>query len=241
MTTQEKRWEPTCDRFVAFLDILGFKDRIFRDTHENILNDFRLFINTVEHIEEHSPILLTNWKDSPYYNHAKIKPVTFSDSILLVTGDDSAISLIRLAIRTQQIVEKAISMRIPIKGAISFGNQTADVTNSLYFGKPLIYAYEIQDEILLYSVVLHHTTEQRIKQLSEYPINGLNELSLNSYFIKYKTPLKYGIVNHYLLKPSNPEDLVQQIKAFYSIVSGSKRCYVDNTLSFLDFINISTK
>jgi hypothetical protein len=231
---------PTCDRFVVFLDILGFTDRVFRDEHEKILKDLLSVKQPINEMQILSNMFSKDRVKSPEDISIQIQPITFSDSIILFSGDDSAISLITTALWTQYIVENAISLSIPIKGAIAFGHLTADTKNSLYFGKPLIYAYELQDEILAYSVVLHHTAEQRFEELSKHPIKGLNVVSLNDFFVKYKIPLKKGAVNHYLLRPSEPDQLKESLIGLYNIVSGYKRCYVDNTLIFLDSINTST-
>jgi hypothetical protein len=30
------KWKPTCNRCVAYIDVMGFKDTILREKHENI-------------------------------------------------------------------------------------------------------------------------------------------------------------------------------------------------------------
>lgn len=227
----QQDWDPTCNRFIAFLDILGFKDRVFRDEFESIYNDLLSFRELLNHIEEMSGMIAADRITSPPVKRARPKTVNFSDSFFLVSGNDSALSLTLIAILTQEIVEKAISLGIPIKGAIAYGEQTADISNSIYFGKPLINAYELQDQILLYSVVLHDSAAQRFRQL--------NDPELDNFFIKYNAPFKIGTVSHYLLKAHANDQLIEQVKAFYNTVPVSKKCYIDNTLHFLEFINPS--
>ncbi len=231
MTTEKEPWRPTCKRFVAFLDILGFKDRVFRDNLKTIRKDLLSFRKIIDEIEQFPKNIKTD-PDNPFLITGKVIPVIFSDSILLVSSNDTGISFFYTAFRTQQIIERAISLGLPIKGAIAFGDQTAYTTKSLYFGKPLIDAFELQGEILLYTAALHHTAEQRIKELNSPDISSF----ISPLFIKYKTPLKQGTVNHYLLKINESDKLISQLHEFYNTLSGSKRCYPDNTLSFLNSI-----
>jgi hypothetical protein len=122
-----------------------------------------------------------------------------------------------------------------MKGAIAFGKMTADVDNSLFFGQPLIDAFELQNELQLYDVILHHTVEKRInepdmlKNLEKYDV------------FKYSVPMKTGKITHYIVdwtpffvEETDPVDLVTKL---YSNVSGTPRFYVDNTLEFVRWIS----
>src|SRR5690606_33152910 len=120
---------------------------------------------------------------------------------------------------------------IPIKGAIAYGQQTADFKKSLYLGMPLVDAYELQNELQLYGVILHHTFEQFINETER-----LDQFEHYSNIHKYPTPLKSGAVNHYIVgwfdDQPGKNDFISQISRLYNTVSGNPRRYVDNTLEF---------
>ena len=57
-----------------------------------------------------------------------------------------------------------MSMQIPIKGVIAQGIFSYDKENELYFGKPLVDAYLLHEELKYYGIVVHNTAEKTIKK-----------------------------------------------------------------------------
>jgi len=235
-------WEPTSTRFVAFLDIMGFKDMVFRNKHEEVLKTIETFKTaTIDTINDIARIRLSQDKKEEklrytlkkLFGESIIKTVFFSDSILLISNDDSADSAEQLIINISIMLKEALAAGIPLKGAIAHGKQTADFDRSLHFGKPLIDAYELQNELHLYSVALHHSAEQHLIDI------GIIDRFEKDYLYKYKTPLKGGKkVKHYLVALEGDllksENLKSTSSKLYSTVSGHTRLYVDHTLEFLE-------
>ncbi len=234
---EETKWNDTCDRFVAFLDIMGFKDRVFREEHEDVkkmLLSLRKPISTIEENVKNpliQQVLKSQDKDDVITHPSIVYPVTFSDSIILISDDASDISAMFLFSYVSWILQVAFEKRIPMKGAIAYGEMTSDQGNSLYFGEPLIDAFELQKELKLYGVILHHTCQQRINKICSFDSKGV---------YKYLVPMKSGKITHYLVdwtpnfKDKNePLNLVNDL---YCIVSGKPRKYVDNTIEFLEWL-----
>ena len=116
-----------------------------------------------------------------------------------------------------------------MKGAIAFGEMTVDTNNSLYFGQPLIDAYELHKEIKLYGVVLHHTAQRQINEL-------IRARTLSSIFtLDYTVPMNSGEIEHnlvnWIIHTPNSIDVVRKL---YHNVSGTSRIYVDNTIKFVN-------
>jgi len=228
MVEKTEGWKDTCERYVAFLDIMGFKDRLQRDGHEKVK----------EMLESLHPTISTIEQIASYFSGSKktatVKPVVFSDSIILVSSDKSESAFMWMTIFTQLILSNAIMQGIPIKGAIACGIETANFKKSLHFGKPLIDAHELQNELLLYGVVLHHSAE---KSLTELKMDS----KITQSVIKTPIPMKSGKIIHYIVdwtefasdKDNNPIDFVTKL---YNSVSGKPRKYVDNTIEFLDWL-----
>jgi hypothetical protein len=217
----------TYNCFIAFLDIMGFKDRVYRERHKDVITMFESFIPAVETVKDAS-------KQKTDRNDTKTNtiPIIFSDSIFLVSKDNSIKSACDIIEDATWIFSKAIKKEIPIKGAIAYGEFTSDIEHSVYFGRPLIDAYELQNELRLYGVIIHHTAE---KQLNKMNINGLKMIE-DYHFIKYHVPMKSGNIKHYLcdwtIYPQNIEPL-NVISKLYNSVSGKPRIYVDNTIDFV--------
>jgi hypothetical protein len=62
----------------------------------------------------------------------------FSDSFLLFTADDSALSFSALDSFVRQFIVSLVLHEIPVRGAMSYGYLYADAENSLYFGQALV-------------------------------------------------------------------------------------------------------
>lgn len=239
MPNKAAGWENTCERYVAFLDIMGFKDMVFRESHEEVKKKLESLLRTKKFIEESRGRKIMHLLNKSTDNYDAVSfpsvafPVAFSDSIIIISWDDTDFSLAFLFAYTLLIFKKAIQEGIPMKGAIACGEMTANIEQSLFFGKPLIDAVEMQKELKLYGVVLHHTCEKRLREL--VTIN----FEYNDIF-KYKVPMKFGNVNHYIADwTSQFEDKKEALKLvnkLYLSVSGKPRLYVDNTLDFIRWV-----
>jgi hypothetical protein len=241
MTKKIKGWNPTCERFVAFLDIMGFKNLVDRNSHEKVKKKLESLLPTLSSIKETAKNELkmdsiTLSDEGSIFVPSAAYPVTFSDSIVLFSFDGSRLSAQRLFLYVELILLVAIDAKIPLKGAIAYGKMTADVEkdSSFYFGKPLIDAYELQKELLLYGVVLHHTSEQRLLKI------GVLKKLKNMHLFEYHVPMKHNKISHHILDwtrfLSEEKESLRMISNLYNYVSGKPRIYVDNTIEFIQWI-----
>ena len=85
---KKNTWIVTNNRYVAFLDIMGFKNMVNTEKHQDILEKMRTFNKPLSIINDDSESRLLARKlgiendDEPF-----TRVVTFSDSIILVTND----------------------------------------------------------------------------------------------------------------------------------------------------------
>lgn len=222
----ESDWAPTANRFVAFFDIMGFKDLVARNEHEKILSILKVLSNSRATLEEKNMTELQNG-----LKYGETKSFTFSDSIFFFSKTDSHNDAFKILADCIYLMKIALENQIPIKGAISFGKITIDSGNSIYFGQPIIDAYLLQEDLQLYSVIADHTFQEKIE--SE------NIGDMNAIFNFYKTPLKSGKANHYILMPniSLRKKTIEHLQKLYLTVSGKPRQYIDNTIDFINSIN----
>ena len=205
----------TSNRFVAFLDIMGFKDRVARNDHDEILKELEVFQSNISQYVS-------------YHRDANVQLALFSDSILIYSQNDTIDSLHALADITSHIMMYAIQQEkpIPLKGAIAAGQMTCNETKQLYFGQALIDAYLLEENVKYYGILVHHSAESYL-QSSEFPE-----------FRDIKAPLKGGEISHFELKwydtalksgETNPKTVEDCLKKLRLTVSDEPRKYIDNT------------
>lgn len=207
----------TADRYVVFLDIMGFKDRVARTGHDELLSLLNKFNSDITNY-------IRKYKGS-------LELSQFSDSIVLFSSDDSESSLKTLAEITSGIMQTALMQPVPIpmKGAISRGRVTCDIPKQLFFGQSLIDAYLLEESVNYYGVLVHHTAERSVIDL-----NG-------DLFKDVCAPLKCGQVSHYELswylyseegaeRDKQLDKVRNALKDIRCTVSDAPRKYIDNTL-----------
>jgi len=222
-------WEITSFRYVGYIDIMGFKDLVFR---KSSLNIYHMMLQIQNSIKSNLQI---QWSEEDESNYPYI--TSFSDSIFIFSKDNSNASFKVFFSTMASLIEDLYRNKIPFKGSIAFGKMTVDIKNSIYFGKPLIDAYLLENEMYFYGVIIHSSVENKIKKLSSTELES-------SFITLYKCPLKNGIVKHYTVIPFSfifyeieiAEEIKNNIIALNSMTSGILRKYIENTSDFIDEI-----
>lgn len=229
-----KNWENiTADRFVLFADILGFKDLVNSDKHENIVKKLEKISDAIEFISgEHSHNALKS--EIPDLDKDQTKAIAFSDSIVVFSKGNSIIDASKIISDAHAIMHYALETAIPIKAALSFGKMTVDFGKSLFFGQPLIDAYLLHEDLNILSVIVDHNAE---KQMASYNKKVYNS---DNIICNYDVPMKFGKVAHNLIRPSSStlEERINGLKSLYLNTSGKPRIYLDNTLKFWNDLKI---
>lgn len=118
------KWKNKSKRFVAFCDILGFKDYVLRHN----INDVYGRLLTLNEIK---PGKSREDDFSPEYG-SKLIFTAFSDSIFLFTKDDSRENFRHLVLSMNRMVRMGFRAGIPLKGAIASGEMVVDLENNLF-------------------------------------------------------------------------------------------------------------
>lgn len=208
----KKRLPETCERIVAFLDIMGFKDMVARH-----------FMAIKDKLEKLSTFIGETMDDDYQY-------MIFSDSIILYARSGGIEVFKSLLSKVSSIIEKSIALGLPIKGAIAKGECTVSLGyKPFFFGQPIIDAYTLEEDVVLYGVVFHNTVEKMAREVGETSKN---------FVFDYPVPLKGGSSNHYILNwfGGDIENNKANLLAIRLTVSDSPRRYIDNTLRCFDAI-----
>ena len=197
-------------RYVAFMDVMGFKDMVARNPHHVIgdkLQDLLIFISNRIH------------------NKGSIFSSIFSDSIYFLTSDDKQTTLKALIEIVSEVMKYALGIGLPMKGAIAKGMVSVDLVKNLTFGQPLIDAYLIEESIVLYGVVIHNSVESIVRKKA-----------FQDYVLDAKIPLKTGTASHYILRwwRNDIKKSKQLVRDIRLSVSDSPRRYIDNTLDLMN-------
>lgn len=229
-----KNWITTAKRFVVFLDIMGFKDFIYRNPHEVVYEKLQLLSQKKEALDKASKNI-----GRPYRNSA-IYSTSFSDSIIMFSKDDSIECFEIISAAAAFLMQEALTHNIPIKGGIAYGQVTVNKSQQIFFGQPVIDAYEMQEDVCYYGIIAHHT-------INDYLTSHQSEISLWTLNVLYKeipTPLKSGKISHHninwfeflngLSGKNKPKGLLlaEYIKTIQNLknkTSGAPRRYIDNT------------
>jgi hypothetical protein len=224
-------WVVTTNRFVAFIDIMGFKNMVSTLPHNEIYSMMKRIDARIKSAES------MNWDKKDLQ---LIKTTTYSDSIMLYSKDDSLISIEHLVASVAALTHDLFIEGIPHKGGIAFGLMTLDTENSIFFGQPLIDAYLLQEELFFYGIILHGTCENQIKKVGD--------IKTISFVENHLCPLKNGNSNHFTVHPiftsskmydEKRQKMFNSINDFRFTTSGGLRKYIDNTELYLRSIPVN--
>ena len=212
-------------KYVAFFDIMGFKDFVYRNNHDDVKKRLEIFTEFKEQVAQ----LGKRDGDNPNpIGFEKINAATFSDSLLIVTDSNSFNELVCLITLMSKIFCNAFKSQIPLKGALAYGEFTADFNESIFFGRPLIDAYELAEDLEFYGTAIHHTAE------SQMPIVYRQRWIESGDLLLTPIPIKQsGDVTHLIISlersSRNSEYIENAVAAFRPLVSGRPRRYLDKT------------
>lgn len=215
------------ERFVLYLDIMGFKERIARTPTEDLKKNLLEFKTKNRKLR---PLL-----QGP--KNTLIDMAQFSDSILLVSQGNTYSDLNRISKAAVILMQTALETGFALRGAIAKGEMIFDSDNQIFFGKALVDAYLLEEELSYYGVVFHESAEDCImtflsKQNEKYlPIEDID------------VPFKKGVSKHYHIEWHRLDSSLRKgditsiattwLKSLRKTVSGNPRVYLDNTLKVI--------
>lgn len=181
-------WEVTQVRYVGFFDIMGFRAFLERSggDHERVysaLCDMSESAALAASMHAHGdqglhPVLA--------HDGSQLRFVQFSDSIIALTRDSSAGSSALIELAAQMLFLNALRIGIGLRGAITKGTVTADFSRSIFFGRPIVDAFLLEEDQAWYGVVEHesaidHGNGETLEELSR------NDVPMT---VTYSVPLK---------------------------------------------------
>lgn len=135
--------------YVAFLDVLGFRELVKNNTHQELVEIYKRLVNFQVEFYEHYHREIEKQKTEKfgeYFKPTGLRLVNISDSILLWTKDSKENSLLELANAVKFLMSTSISIGIPLRGAIVKGDiEILEKEKSMsIIGIGLVNAYEAE-------------------------------------------------------------------------------------------------
>ena len=215
------------DRFVLYLDIMGFKDRVNRVDVEQLKEQLLLFKTKNNKLK---PLLVAGDTKNTLIDMAQ-----FSDSIVLVSRGTTIDDLNRISKAATILMQTALQTGFALRGAVSKGKMVFDKENQLFFGKALVDAYLLEEELCYYGVVFHESMEESILKAITKKYIPIEDISV---------PLKKGMSKHYhiawhkltnaLQEGNISSEALDWLKSLRKTVSGNPRVYLDNTIKIIE-------
>lgn len=221
---------------VAFLDILGFKALIKNEDLKFIADKYRELLKIIE-------------KAVAHVNNNTCKYYVFSDSIMLISNDDSEdafLDLIRFAWRVLQL---SIFYKLPIRGGISYGKIYFNESKNIFIGQAIVDAVQLESKQEWIGIMLDEKVSEKYENIFS------KERYLGEFYddllCKYRVPLKNGIysmsrvinwrinvivesgIKHYLETDSDREDVKRKMHntlLFSKSIRNTGKIYVSDIM-----------
>ncbi|MEK6765237.1 MAG: hypothetical protein AABY49_03290 [Planctomycetota bacterium] len=177
------------NRTVAFLDILGFGQMVDSIPLDELSKKYEKLIDKLEYLiwpldkTKNHPTL---FPEHQHYSPWCIKNI-YSDSIILISLDESLMSCLKLLIYSWRLTQVCLSAQMPVRGAITFGEIYINQNKNITLGKALTDAHKLEREQQWIGVSINDNMEKSLPELFQ-KIRDIPILS--NIFLKYEVPFK---------------------------------------------------
>lgn len=226
------------NRAVAFIDVLGFKQKIGEQSAAELGKKYKRAIRYA--LEKYSvnadfskePAFFPGMSGDDEYCISYV----FSDSIILASFDDTEENCLKLLVFTYKLARTMMAQGFLVRGGVSYGDMFIDLEDSVFVGAALTQAYELEMIQEWAGITIHDNVSNAFPNI----FNDTHEFAgyLNCLFVKYPVPMKRGEVKE-LYTINWRWNLVVQ-KGTASLLGAPKewgaKTKIDNTLEYAKFI-----
>jgi hypothetical protein len=152
------------DRFVAFFDILGFRNALRVRTLSELAQDYRQSKIEARQTQamtvRYSNPFAGSFEGGQFFVEIEDPVAVFSDSIFVFTKDTSYNSIHAICQFANTLFRLFLKRKLPLRGAITQGEVVIDASNSLFLGQPIVDAYDLAESIDGLGIVLSPELQQ---------------------------------------------------------------------------------
>lgn len=155
-----EQWE-THECWVAHFDILGFKSLLVHGS-----KDFKTILSQID-IDE----IIASIKDMPPLYREHIEYLFYADTFIFYSKSDQIQDYSPILSVAQMFIRKCISIKLPVRGAISFGELIFGHEKRILMGKAFLESYEYSEDQNWLGLLL---TPSATKKVREHSLNPLH-------------------------------------------------------------------
>lgn len=145
-------------KYIAFLDVLGFKELVFQDNKSKL--------------ETYFAVVQDAFKLAGI-NNDEVTKVSISDSIILMTND--SVKHLRMIVRAIRTIQTGLaSIDIWMRGAITFGEIFFDDKSNIIVGPGFINSYLLEQEAIYPRVIIDPKILAKLKMNRREFYNEIN-------------------------------------------------------------------
>lgn len=251
-------------KYIAFLDILGFKDLVDNNTHERLFELYdKVFSQIITlSLSNGRAKILDDGKNKTFHietDTIKVNCVTISDSIIIWTDDNSMISFSHIIEVVRTLLNYIFKTGIPLRGAIVEGYldkigrtiiSPKDTSQTTLIGAGLVKAY-LKEGIQNWSgcildescVIAYNKEVEKYKNIVK-DILTIDFLLEKKYLLKYNVPCKNGVdteelvINWTNLSNDNfsEENIISKFSEYNKNIENEKvKAIIKNTVDFVKY------
>ncbi len=228
------------ERTVAFLDIMGFRQKVLSTSGAKILRDYERIVDTTNALLMPLPIKSNN---RLFHDHPKNEKLCnyyiFSDSLIFYSMDNTYTSCLKLLVFVWRLSQYLLASKYPVRGGISFGEFYTNPNKGILLGKALIDSYDLERMQNWIGIALDEKIIDAFDELRQMFGDPKNYLS--HFFPIYPVPMK---------NQRSKECRVINWRKNIIIEKGTKKIFaetkdkdilekIDNTLAFSKQMKIS--
>ena len=214
----------TLRTWVGHFDILGFKDRINNDDQTLLLQVLKSSIDQVIIELEES---IEGFEDVISYT-------SYADTFIMYSKKMEASGYPEIDITSKSFLNICVRNRLPIRGAISFGELILGHNGRTIMGKAFLESYEYGEDQNWIGLVLTPTASLQLKSMGADPINNgfINrDVPLRKYSIFDEDVYAYRFING---STSFQCPLLPILNELYQKAPGTEKVKYLNTIRFIE-------
>lgn len=242
-------------RYVVLLDILGFRDMILNNSHDemvHLFDNFRIYLQMS--IANQKTKLDKNGRSVFDISDSRLNSSIISDSIIFWTNGSDTEDFFELIKVLQRFLSFCHNLpKLYLRGCLTHGDfsyfdsglllgKESRMNHPIMLGKALVQAFEIEKELEIAGLVI---TNEALAAASDNNPNlfdkGWSELVLTGKIFQYKMPGKTSVQIYWTInwtrKPGNPtrQELEDGFSSFNrSVSSSSVQAKINNTLRYFE-------
>lgn len=231
-------------KFVAFLDVLGFKEIVLNNNHEDLVSIFKtnIHLNLQIAIASGSYVQAENTQGKKVladFRKIKINSFVISDSIILWTNSATVLEFVYLIQTLQIFLAGTLVGGIPLRGGVSVGNLSVIgveysndfiVNHKTIIGEGLVNAYKLEglsdwsgciidEKVIKYlDNEVSNACHGNFDLLNDMDMISIKSMIEKKFIVKYDVPYKGDLKKeHHVIdwRPIAPGCTEESIRSFF--------------------------